>query len=283
MKRIFYILLLFSLYSISANATATLTRSNIEGKSPYTDGTLTVTPGSATNFRVQFSLTRDNSGNFDYYSLQVVHINNATVTVLKDVTNLDYGWGTNSFSIDGIIAVVLPADKQTGEIRVRFNAYNGQQNLGNYINSNYKYTLIGGGVGPVDPVDPIDPVDPGVWTVAEGNFTRNTYDNNKVYIGMNGKYRHIEDANTLYGIFKKNIRIVDSWDGFLAKHGPLGAPIGPNTRLVEDTNTGMVYYQENGVLRYINSPEAANKYSFDLKKAQKIQGTAGYTFGPTFY
>lgn len=127
---------------------------------------------------------------------------------------------------------------------------------------------------------PIDPVETPL-TVVEGSFVRDINDN-KVYIGMNGKYRHIEDANTLFGVFKRNVNIVTQDYRFLNRHAS-GAPIGPNTRLVEDTNTGMAYYQENGVLRYINSPDAANKYSFDLKKAQKIQGTAGYTFGQTFY
>lgn len=120
--------------------------------------------------------------------------------------------------------------------------------------------------------------------VNEGEMLRIT-ENGMIYFGMDAKWRHIQDGNTLAGVFIKNPTIIPiSQASFNSRYeaSKIGSPIGPNTRIVEDTNNGQIYYQEDGVLRYISSPAAANKYKFDLKKAQKIHGTGGYTFGSTF-
>lgn len=119
------------------------------------------------------------------------------------------------------------------------------------------------------------------YPVYEGEMKR-IRETGMIYFGMDAKWHHLQDANTLAGVFKKNPVITEiSQAGFNEYYtsDKIGEPIGPNTRLVEDTNTGMTYYQQDGVLRYITSKDIANRYQFDLKKAKKMSGTQGYIIG----
>ncbi|SHG33035.1 hypothetical protein [Pedobacter caeni] len=104
-----------------------------------------------------------------------------------------------------------------------------------------------------------------------------------IYINMFGQARHIQDANTLYGVFIKNVKIINVslWprEPFQL---PLGAPLTHNTRIVYDTTDGKTYLQMENFLVYISSPAAAQRYKFDLKKAQNINGTSGYRIGGQF-
>lgn len=150
MKKIFIIFALFSLLSINANAFVFLQGYAIEGMQQNTSGTLRVTPGEATKFRIQFSVTRNNSGNFDSFKLEIVHTEGSSQTVIKEVSYLGHPW-QNSYFLDGIFDVTLPADKQKGEIVLRITAYNGNQSSPS--TSNYKYTL-NNGITPTDPPPP---------------------------------------------------------------------------------------------------------------------------------
>ncbi|WP_316748163.1 hypothetical protein [Pedobacter gandavensis] len=273
MKKILLIAFMFFL-SISSNAHVTLASWSIEGYSQTNSlrGVNIVTaPGVAREFRIMFNLMKDQAVIFNSFKYEIEHTSlNGTRTRIPGASYLSYDW-KNSYSFNSLFSFTLPADKTEGEIRLVLISYEGSQKMdaptGGSYSLNYKQP-------PVTPVN------------REGYFYRVT-ETGMVYINMDGKARHIQDANTLHGVFKNDTdsyisNITQStFDGFYPAN-KIGTPIGPNTRLVKELNSGWIFYQEDGVLRHITSPAAADKYKFDLNKAQKMRGTDGYTYGGSF-
>lgn len=274
MKKILLATFLFFL-SLNSNADVYLSSWNVEGYSASDSPSgvnITFTKGVEKTLSIKFNMTRDNSGQFDSFRYDVLHTSlDGTRTTIPGPSYVTYNW-MNSYSLSTTFSFTIPADKSEGKIQLVLTSYFGNQTKGSPTIGSYSLNYT------TPPPVVINPV-----PVVEGDFYR-VGTTGAVYIGMDGKMRHIQDANTLYGVFKGGINMGDeSHSVFIQMFaGKIGSPIGPNTRLVEDTNNGQVYYQEEGVLRYITSPGIANRYKFDLKKAQKIHGTGGYTFGPTF-
>lgn len=117
----------------------------------------------------------------------------------------------------------------------------------------------------------------------------------KVFSVMNGKARHIQDYGTLQAVYNyetvirvgfnykivSNIRQIPN----LASEGlTAGATIPPGAELLRDSGNGKIYFYERTsqgayMLRYITSPDVANRYYFKLSNARNISGTYGYVFG----
>lgn len=272
MKKILLATLLFFL-SLNSNADVFLSSWNVEGYSA-TDSpsgvNITFPKGVEKTLTIKFNMTRDNSGQFDSFRYDVEHTSlDGTRTTITGPSYVTYNW-MNSYSLNSTFSFTIPADKSEGQIRLVLTSYFGNQTKGSPTIGSYSLNRI---------VIPPVTTHPG-----EGLFYKIS-ENGMMYLLMDGKPRHVQDANTLYGVFKKLTYmdiVTTTQNNFNYQFPTTGSPIGPNTRLVEDTNNGQIYYQEDGVLRYIATPQAASRYRFDLKKAQKIHGTGGYTFGPTF-
>lgn len=119
----------------------------------------------------------------------------------------------------------------------------------------------------------------------EGDFVRiyssspTVSERGKVYVAMDGYYRHIVDVNTLNGLFTSGIQFlqVDNLSDYWST--PVGNPLGTNTRLVKDVNNGKIYFQEGNLLRHIISPDVASLYHFKTTNTVNIPNLNGYVIG----
>lgn len=108
----------------------------------------------------------------------------------------------------------------------------------------------------------------------------NISERGKVYIAMDGYFRHIVDINTLNGLFTSDFNIPQTnYDLSYHYSTPVGNPLGTNTRLVRDVNNGKIYFQEGNVLRHIISPDVAALYHFKTANAVNIPNLNGYVIG----
>lgn len=122
----------------------------------------------------------------------------------------------------------------------------------------------------------------------------------RVFSVMNGKARHIQDYGTLQAVYNfetttiikrppfnpivqvtSNIKQISTLSELGLTEGP---PIPPGAELLRDSGNGRTYFYEHtaqGVymLRYITSPDVANKYYFKLSNARNIPSTFGYVLG----
>lgn len=111
----------------------------------------------------------------------------------------------------------------------------------------------------------------------DGLFVTNAAGNNKLYLVLDGKFRHIVDQNTLYTLFTSGTNPI--YDNIYNYSTPIGDAIGTNTRIVRDVNSGRIYFQEGNLLRHIISPDVASLYHFNINGAVNIPNLNGYTIG----
>lgn len=231
---------------------------------------IATTPGASTPLEFRFTIEANDSTLNSQFKVQLLYIpKSGPVEVVTDIGMASFrGRQATGYVWSSKINGTLAAGKTQGSLSLKL------------ITGTFPNESTTSSVNSFQLKDASAPVEK---AVVEGDFYR-VNGSGMIYLGMDGKMRHLQDANTLYGVFKSppisNVSPEDFSTWFPAHK--IGNPIGPNTRLVEDTNNGQAYYQEDGVLRYITSPGVASRYKFDLKKAVKIHGTGGYTFGPSF-
>lgn len=229
--------------------------------------------GTAKDITIQFNVTRDFDTDYIFFQINIEHTSlNGTKTIIHGESYVGYNW-ENSYSIKPSFNFTIPADKSEGNLSIILV---NKSSIGNPP----KNTTAGGSYSLNYTAPPVIPVDPASFYV-DGKFYHNTGDG-KVYVCMEGKYRHIESTNTLYGVFKTNPELnpisASTFNSYFTSR--VGAPVGPSARIVMDNYTSKIYYQENGILRYITSRTAAERWSLDIEKRQYMNGTGSLTFGP---
>lgn len=234
---------------------------------------ITYQKGTAKDLIMQFSVTRDLDPDYNYFRVDIEHTSlNGTRTIIPGASYVEYNW-LNSYTVSSLFNFTVPADKSEGQISIILTTYSsiGKQPITNRPLGTYSLNYT---------APPVIPVDPASFYV-DGKFYHNTGDG-KVYVCMEGKYRHIESTNTLYGVFKTNPELnpisASTFNSYFTSR--VGAPVGPSARIVMDNYTSKIYYQENGILRYITSRAAAERWSLDIEKRQYMNGTGSLTFGP---
>jgi hypothetical protein len=115
----------------------------------------------------------------------------------------------------------------------------------------------------------------------EGDFVRND-DNGQVFWFFEGKIRYIPNQDVLHGLF-------NGYTDASAKHYTTaqlnlasvqtGVPINPDNGLINDTNTGRIYFREANLVRWVRSADAMNRYHFSWNSVKNRAGIAGYTVG----
>lgn len=115
--------------------------------------------------------------------------------------------------------------------------------------------------------------------LAEGQFTRND-DNGQVYIEMGGQLRYIPNTDVLNGLFVFNTNLMVHYHQADFDNFVIGTTISPDNGIIQDTNTGKVYFREKSFLRYIPSEQTRQIYHFNFKVLQKVNGISAYTVGP---
>lgn len=114
-------------------------------------------------------------------------------------------------------------------------------------------------------------------SATDGLFLTDVSGNNKLYLVLDGKFRHIVDQNTVNTLFTSGINSIH--ENITNYSTPIGDAIGTNTRLVKDVNSGRIYFQEGNLLRHIISPDVASLYHFNTNGAVNIPNLNGYTIG----
>ncbi|WP_184543765.1 hypothetical protein [Mucilaginibacter sp. FT3.2] len=116
---------------------------------------------------------------------------------------------------------------------------------------------------------------------SEGDFVRND-DTGQVFWFFEGKIRYIPNQDVLHGLFT-------GYTDAIAKHYTTaqlnsisvqtGVPINPDNGLINDTNTGRVYFREANLVRWIRSSDAMNRYHFSWNSIKNRVGISGYVVG----
>jgi len=113
--------------------------------------------------------------------------------------------------------------------------------------------------------DPIDPAAPVVWTegsrVSIGTGT---------YLVLDGKVRHIPDPTTYNNLFEDWNNIIKSDPGLQVT----GAPLTNGAYLSTAPGDPKVYLVNDGVKRWIASPQVFNKYHFNGKAVRQLSPAA---------
>lgn len=116
---------------------------------------------------------------------------------------------------------------------------------------------------------------------SEGDFVRND-DTGQVFWFFEGKLRYIPNQDVLHGLFT-------GYSDAIAKHYTTaqlnsisvqtGVPINPDNGLINDTNTGAVYFREVNLVRWVRSPAAMNRNHFNWGSIKNRAGISGYVVG----
>lgn len=184
----------------------------------------------------------------------------------KALTSVDY---KDDFASIATTAT-LPGHKVNGRILIRY-VYTESQGQ---VRTLYSSTRYGINTNPTP-----DPTDTRI-TRNEGDILTFVNDG-RILIVMDGRLRHIQSMDTYLALFVRST--VPIRTNLNVTKNPMGSPILPGTRIVDDLSNGMVYFNEGNVLRYITSPSVASRYKFNFKGIQHINGTAGYIIGPPIY
>jgi hypothetical protein len=112
----------------------------------------------------------------------------------------------------------------------------------------------------------------------EGQFIRND-DNGSVYSVMDGKLRYIPNQDVLHGLFNFNDGLMQHYNTASLIGVPVGTTISPVTDLINDPNTGRVYFRENNLIRWITSPSRMDLYHFNWNTIHNAS-ISGFTVGP---
>ncbi|TCD27926.1 hypothetical protein EZ456_08235 [Pedobacter psychrodurus] len=184
----------------------------------------------------------------------------------KELTSSDYKEETAFVKADAIFT----GNKVNGKIVLRY-VYT---EFPNQVITKYSSTRYGINTSPTP-----DPTDTRI-TRNEGDILTFA-DDGRILIVMDGRLRHIQSMDTYLALFVRSTVPIRTY--LDVTKNPMGSPIQPGTRIVDDLSNGMVYFNEGNVLRYITSPSVASRYKFNFKGIQHINGTAGYIIGPPIY
>lgn len=133
------------LFTMNSNANVFLANWNVEGYSQSTSPkgvNIVIAPGVARELRIQFNMTRDLGAEFNSFKYEIEHTSvNGTRTRIPGASYLGYNW-QNSYSLNSIFSVTIPADKTEGELKLVLISYSGNQfqespTIGSYT-LNYK-------------------------------------------------------------------------------------------------------------------------------------------------
>jgi len=284
LRKIQSIFILFLLIVIGTTAKAALSLGQFQVQSQYlSSGKIRYTSGTSTTFVADFYFAKAGDS-YNRVLVSLVLIENGIETTLSTpIERTESEWGS-SIIWQSQITGVLPSGKTSGNVFLKYQVFNFATPGGSFLSAT-SFGLIDAATIPSS------------GFIFEGYFSRTIDDGFKVYIYMDGVARHIVNHETLVGVFKKDTPLqnktkqdmlnftVRNPNGSLDNyHLQIGTPIGPNTRIVEDVNTGRIYYQEENVLRYITSPAVADKYHFNISNENRyrINGITGYTIGKQF-
>lgn len=219
-----------------------------------------INPNGTTVFKAYIKVV-DMNQYYPKVKMYVIHVSSQNIETVISRT-IEYAAKIADLPI--AVECILPAGLTDGTIRLRFDL----DGVARY--SPDKFGLIDNGSG-----------DHTANYYVDGKFYHNTGDG-KVYVCMEGKYRYIQSTNTLYGVFKTNPELNPVSSAIFNAYftSKVGEPVGPSARIVMDNYTSKIYYQENGILRYITSRAAAERWSLDIEKRQYMNGTGGLSFGP---
>lgn len=252
-----------------ATASVSLNQFSIQNSYLNAQGRLTIYSGQATTFNVDFSFIKAGDS---YNTVKVVVVyresGQADLEISNPVWKYDGEWSNSNLMWNATVTCTLPLGKTGGNIYLKYEVWQGSNTGGiAYSGTNY-------GIGIQS-----TPGDGSQW--GEGRLWTLRSDG-RIFHVQNGVARHIQSIETFYGIFVKNPEVSDV-SSIATLPFSIGTPIGPNTRIVRDTNDDKIYYQENNTLRYISSPAVATKYSFKISNTAVMTGTAGYIIGAPFY
>ncbi|WP_406824152.1 hypothetical protein [Pedobacter sp. KACC 23697] len=111
-------------------------------------------------------------------------------------------------------------------------------------------------------------------TLSEGNFYRDD-SNGKIYWCFVGKLRHVESIETFNGLFDNASNYVFHTNGI--SPNLIGDPLVLDNGLINDVNTGKVYFRRSNYIHYISSAEAFNTYHFSWAAITDVNGIGSYT------
>jgi len=114
----------------------------------------------------------------------------------------------------------------------------------------------------------------------EGHFVRDDA-TGRAFIGMEGKIRHIQSGTTLFSIFDFDYPMLESYPN--VNQFTIGTPITPDCSLINDVNSGKVYFREGNVIRHIFTAGSFNRYHFKWSAIKNVSNISSYTVGPPIY
>jgi len=112
----------------------------------------------------------------------------------------------------------------------------------------------------------------------DGYFLRNDV-TQQIYITFEGTTRYIQTPATLDGLFVGAAdHLIDVPPSVIATW-PVGTAVSQDSGFVDYTPTGQFYLREGNLLRYITTPDVAQRYHFNLSIAVSKTSYAGYVLG----
>lgn len=106
--------------------------------------------------------------------------------------------------------------------------------------------------------------------------------NGRIYWFAFGKLRHIQSAATLYGLFTDATKPQNMFvSNKLGPTGPFapdpfGEPLTPDNGLINDNNTGIVYFRRGNNIHRIMDPNTFDTYHFNWAAITNVNGISGY-------
>ncbi|MBB6111232.1 MAC/Perforin domain-containing protein [Mucilaginibacter lappiensis] len=116
-------------------------------------------------------------------------------------------------------------------------------------------------------------------SLPEGQFTRND-DTGQVYIVMDGELRYIPNQDVLNGLFEFNTSLMVHYSAATLSRYAMGDAISPDNGIINDTQTGRVYFREHSYIRYIPNQQVKALYHFNFKPLRNVNGISAYVVGP---
>lgn len=108
----------------------------------------------------------------------------------------------------------------------------------------------------------------------EGHFYKDN-SNGKVYWFAKGALRHVESAGTLNGLFS-NATSYMFISNSLGSNAPIGAPLTADNGLINDVNTGKVYFRRGNYIHYITTLDAFHEYHFSMAAVTNVSSISSY-------
>jgi len=112
----------------------------------------------------------------------------------------------------------------------------------------------------------------------DGYFLRN-YNTGQIYIVFEGTTRYIQTPATLNGLFVGAANNLINVPPSVIWGYPAGTSVSQDSGFVKYTPTGQFYLREGNLLRYVTSPDVAQRYHFNFSIAVNKTSYAGYNIG----